>query len=79
MQVLQADTERSYVRVVESGISVWGKEHNTPNPLCSIGEGVMIIEGDKFGDKSALMVTRKSDWARGVVRRQGGAEGGEEE
>ncbi|GMI18708.1 hypothetical protein TrLO_g4579 [Triparma laevis f. longispina] len=76
--VLEADTERSYVRVVESGISVWFKEHNTPNPLCSTGEGVMIIEGDKCGDKSVLMVARKSDWAKAIVRRQGGAEDGEE-
>jgi len=45
---IQGGGERQYVRIVQSGISVWFSDHNTANPLCDVGKGVMIVEGNKF-------------------------------
>ena len=39
---------RQFFRLVTSNISVWFKEHSTPNPKVPIPDYVQIVEGNKF-------------------------------
>jgi len=39
---------RQFFRLVTSDISVWFKQHSTPNPKVPVPAHVQIIEGDKF-------------------------------
>jgi hypothetical protein len=39
---------RTFFRVVTPRISHWFAEHNTPNPLVSLPEDVVVVRGNKF-------------------------------
>lgn len=45
---LTAGSHRQYFRLVVGDIGAWYEAHSTPNPLCPLPKGVVIVRGSKF-------------------------------
>ena len=39
---------RLFIRLVVGKVDIWYSQHSTPNPLCSLPEGVKIVTDNKF-------------------------------
>lgn len=47
---MKEDTYRQYVRLVVGKVTVWYRDHSTPNPY-GVQPDAVILEGDKFQDQ----------------------------